>query len=375
MNLGTLLKFGLPVLALAMFALAAYHVSTNETATGTKQPPRQPPVSPYEQTVAGAGAGLIEAESENIEIGSRVPGVVVEVFVSDGDKVQAGDRLFRLDESQLQAQLGVRKAELASAEAELSRLEQQPRPERIPLMEATVEEAKATLAERRDDYERFEDLARQEAATEGQLIDARHAFEAAEARLEKAEADLALLEAGAWEAEIAVARSAVEQAEAAVNATQTELDRLVTHALVDGEVLQVNIRPGEFVNAPPAGPLVLLGSLEQLHVRVDIDEYDIPRFDPGAPATGMLKGRPDLDFPLRFVSVEPYVIPKQSLTGRNTERVDTRVLQAIYAVEPNANNPTLYVGQQVDVFIKADGSGSVSSADGSADRDDSNESG
>ena len=50
--------------------------------------------------------------------------------------------------------------------------------------------------------------------------------------------------------------------------------------------------------------------------------------------------------------VEPYVIPKQSLTGRNTERVDSRVLQVIYAVEPRESNPDLYVGQQIDVFIK-----------------------
>ena len=64
------------------------------------------------------------------------------------------------------------------------------------------------------------------------------------------------------------------------------------------------------------------------------------------------KGWSELKFPLQFVRVEPYVIPKQSLTGRNTERVDSRVLQVIYAVEPRESNPDLYVGQQIDVFIK-----------------------
>ena len=48
--------------------------------------------------------------------------------------------------------------------------------------------------------------------------------------------------------------------------------------------------------------------------------------------------------------VEPYVIPKQSLTGDNRERVDTRVLQVVYAVEEDS--PQLFVGQQVDVFIE-----------------------
>ena len=54
---------------------------------------------------------------------------------------------------------------------------------------------------------------------------------------------------------------------------------------------------------------------------------------------------------LSFVRVEPYVIPKKSLTGGNTERVDTRVLQVIYAID-TANAP-LYVGQQLDVSLDA----------------------
>jgi hypothetical protein len=94
-----------------------------------------------------------------------------------------------------------------------------------------------------------------------------------------------------------------------------------------------------------------LGNVTQLHVRVDIDEYDIPRFVPQAPARATLKGQPDEFFPLRFVRIEPYVVPKRSLTGDNTERVDTRVLQVIYAIETTSIR--LFVGQQLDVFIDA----------------------
>ena len=46
-----------------------------------------------------------------------------------------------------------------------------------------------------------------------------------------------------------------------------------------------------------------------------------------------------------------YYLTKRSLTGDTTERVDTRVLQAIYAFRPN--DFPAFVGQQVDVFIKA----------------------
>jgi hypothetical protein len=52
---------------------------------------------------------------------------------------------------------------------------------------------------------------------------------------------------------------------------------------------------------------------------------------------------------LEFVRFEPYVIPKKSLTGDSTERVDTRVLQVIYRIRDG--EPSVYVGQQMDVYI------------------------
>jgi hypothetical protein len=96
---------------------------------------------------------------------------------------------------------------------------------------------------------------------------------------------------------------------------------------------------------------MLLGNVSNLHVRVDIDEHDIPRFSLNAPARAIIKGHPELSFPLKFVRVDPYVVPKKSLTGMNTERVDTRVLQVIYTFEPGSM--PVFVGQQVEVFLEA----------------------
>jgi HlyD family secretion protein len=98
--------------------------------------------------------------------------------------------------------------------------------------------------------------------------------------------------------------------------------------------------------------LIVMGDVKRLHVRVDIDENDLPMFERGAEAIATLKGKPQVRFPLRFVKVEPYVVPKRSLTGDNTERVDTRVLQVIYAL-PDERPVPVFVGQQMDVFLKA----------------------
>ncbi|MFA7383790.1 MAG: hypothetical protein WC001_10100, partial [Desulfurivibrionaceae bacterium] len=128
-------------------------------------------------------------------------------------------------------------------------------------------------------------------------------------------------------------------------------------------ILQVNIRPGEYAaTGVLARPLVLLGDLERLHVRVDIDENDAWRFRANSPAMAALRGNRDFKANLAFVRVEPYVVPKRSLTGDSTERVDTRVLQAIYSFE--RAELQAYVGQQMDVFIEAPGVASATSGAG-----------
>jgi hypothetical protein len=71
----------------------------------------------------------------------------------------------------------------------------------------------------------------------------------------------------------------------------------------------------------------------------------------GAKAIATVRGNADLRTPVTFVRFEPFVLPKKSLTGESTERVDTRVLQVIYRVENEAL--PLFVGQQMDVFIEA----------------------
>jgi len=96
----------------------------------------------------------------------------------------------------------------------------------------------------------------------------------------------------------------------------------------------------------------LMGGTERLNVRADIDEQDAWRVKSGATATASVRGKSAEKLGLHFVRVEPYVIPKRNLTGDSTERVDTRVLQVIFALDAGA---PVYAGQQLDVFIDAGG--------------------
>lgn len=342
-------KLILPAIALGMLAFAVTYVVQAQAPTPVAVPPVEPPRAPFNETVAGAG--IVEARTENIAIGSHLPGIVSQVMVEVGANVEAGTPLFQIDDRQTQADLRAKQAKLTAAKAELARLESMPRPEELPPAEAKVKEAEASLSEQQAHYERTKRLDREGASTEQDNIRRKQAVVMAEQQLAKARADYDLLKAGSWGPEKAVARARVDEAEAEVVQVETQLDRLLVRASVPGEVLQVNVRPGEFVGAPPGQALIVLGNVHTLHVRVDIDENDIPRFEPGANATATLRGDPQSRFDLEFKRVEPYVVPKKSLTGDNTERVDTRVLQVIYELEPGPTR--LYVGQQVDVFVDA----------------------
>lgn len=344
-----LTKFGLPLLALGLILFAINYLSKTGERIPETPPVIQPARNPFPNTVAGAG--IVEPQTENISVGSPLPGIVVEVMVRVGQKVKAGDPLFRLDDREIQADLAVSKAMLGDALAELARLEAMPRSEELPPAEARLREAQADWENLQRQWARAETLLTKNAMTEEEFDDRKHLAIQARERYNKAQADYELLKAGAWEPDKRRARAAVERAQAEVAEMQTELDRLVVRAQVDSEVLQINVRPGEFVGASSGEALIVLGNVVRLHVRVDIDEYDIPRFVADAPAIATLKGQPEVSFPLRFVRIEPYVVPKRSLTGDNTERVDTRVLQVIYAIETGEKR--LFVGQQLDVFVDA----------------------
>jgi multidrug resistance efflux pump len=339
----------LPALATGLLVFAVLHVVKDQQQVPKAKPPVDPPRAPFRDAVAGAG--IVEAKTENISIGSHLPGIVAEVLVEAGQSVEKGTPLFRLDDRALKASLRVMQANVLAAKADLSRLESMPRPEELPAAEAKILEAKATVSEKKAHYDRARKLDAENASTEQELVTRKQAYETSQQQLVAAKAEFDLLKAGAWGPEKDVAKAKVEQNIASVEQVQTDIDRLVVCAPVEGEVLQVNVRPGEYVSTMSGQALVVLGNVHVLHVRVDIDENDIPRFQRGAQAVATLRGDPKTKFDLQFERVEPFVVPKKSLTGDNTERVDTRVLQVIYSIGNEACN--LYVGQQVDVFIDA----------------------
>ena len=268
-----------------------------------------PPTSPFPETISGTG--IIEANSRNIDIGSNLSGVVVEVHVTEGQMVKQGDPLFRLDDRSAKANYFEQQNAVASAKAQ-------------------IEEAKTLAADQKDQLTRAELLKTGVSITVDRLERLRFAAQTATAKLRVAKANLVAAESR-W------------------NSAGIELQKLTVNAPIDGRILKANIHPGEYVQAGAKTPPIVLGNDKPLYIRVSIDENDLWRFKEDSAAEGALRSNRAVRFPLHFVRSVPYVIPKTSLTGLNSERVDTRVLEVLYSI--GETESPLFIGQQVDVFI------------------------
>jgi multidrug resistance efflux pump len=336
-------------LAVVGFIFAVHSAVSGKNTAPPPPPFQEPPRSPFDSCVAGAG--IVEASTQNVSVGAPVSAIVSSVCVRVGDEVEAGASLFRLDDRCERAAVAARRDALALAERQLDRLRAAPRAESVACVRARLREAESQLEEDRTHLAHWESVTDRRAVSEDEVTRKRFAVQLALRRTESAKAELVEIEAGTWAPDIQVAEANVAVARSELARAETDLERLVVTAPLAGRVLQVNVRPGELAQSS-SGPPVLLGDTATLHVRIDIDEADAARFEPGARARASLKGRPSATFSLRFVRTEPFVVPKKSLTGLADERVDTRVLQVVYAVEPGSRTP-LYVGQQIDAFIEA----------------------
>lgn len=353
----------LGLLALTCVAIIGSVVSIVESNTPDNQPQRLADVATQEgiSTNRIGAVGLVEPSSQLVKIGSNLSGVVGQVYVAAGSRVEKGDPLFALDRRAASAFLAQRRHEFTVAAARLQEKRAQ-----VPALSASVQEAQANVDAVQAELNDASDLVRiASTLTAGTGITQRERtrrymlmrksearLRESQAKLTRAKLQLSLYDEESSGASIAVERSLLEQARAAVAVAEINMQLGVVRAPIDGVVLQVNVRAGEFAQAGAlTEPLLRLGDTTSLHVRVDIDEADIYRFQTGKTAFASVRGASAKQIPLTFLRIEPLVVPKRSLTGRSTERVDTRVLQAIYRLE--SSDARLFPGQLLDVFVTA----------------------
>lgn len=352
------------ILAVIGFSVAMIAMTPTFPTPPDIKPERMPAVNPFTKGIAALG--VVECADRESNLAAPVIGIVAEVHVKVGQTVNKGDVLFTVDDRVPRAELLRARAAVPIRQAAIDRWHALPRAEDLPPLEAAVASAKslesaarAELASREDELARIDAAFRERARSEREVEAARFSRDNAAAKLAEASAalaraaaDLDKAKAGGWKPDLAIAQAELNQENAALQALEIELDRYTVRAPRQGTVLRRDIEPGEQARIDNARPMLVIGDLAALHIRAQVDEEDIALVKAGAKAVGRTRGAVIAEVPLTIVRIEPYARAKTQLSGSNIERVDTRVIEVVLAVQGTPSHP-IYPGQAIDVYIES----------------------
>jgi HlyD family secretion protein len=328
----------------------------------------QPPVfnpapNPYARGIYANG--IIESyqsNGENINIYPEVAGIITQILISEGEVIHQGTPLLMMDDSVQRATVEQQKSQAEAALALLEEFKAQPRKENLEVANAQVELASASLKSSQDQ------LAKQKRSYEldsksvskDTLDNARNAVNVAKANLDVFQKQYELTKAGAWIYDIQNQEKQYSALLKAFMASDALLAKYTLKAPVDGVVLSIKAAVGSYIS--PQGvygtytdrfnPILVMGNSQtHLEVRCYIDEILIHRLpQPSQIKAQMFIRGTNINIPLEYVRVQPYVSPKIELSDQRTERVDVRVLPIIFRFE-KPQDLSLYPGQLVDVYI------------------------
>jgi HlyD family secretion protein len=325
-------------------------------------------------------------EITDAEVSFKIPGRVQVRSVDEGQLVDADQIVARLDATDLEQEVALRRAEVGAAEAALAELEAGTRPQEIAQAEAArrkaavwleellagsrpqeiaaaeaeVRRAQAEVNRHKDDYERQRTLHREEVISTREYEAARAGYLVAEARLREAEerlklvregpraeqieqgraalakarAELALLEEGPRQETIEQARARLQQARETLALAETRLGYAILPSPLSGVVLSENVEAGEYVAA--GTPVVTVGDLANVWLRAYVNETDLGRVKVGQKVEVTTDTYPDKVYDGRLA----FIAPEAEFTPKNVQTHEERV-KLVYRIKVEIPNPAM----------------------------------
>ncbi len=247
-----------------------------------------------------AATGIVEPASKKVVVAAKVSGVVTNVFVQEGDVVTKGMSLFTLDDTLVKNKIAILKTQMR-------------------MQKAKVKEAK-------DQFQLLKEFKK----VSPQMVTAQK---------------YAMLQD-----KVEVEQTTLQSLQTQIAVEKKQLSFYSVFAPISGRVLFSKLTVGSYFENNSQNPLFILGS-NKLNIKVSINEYDIYKFQKNREAIAFVRGNANQKIILKYLYTVPFVVAKTALTGRATERTDTRVLQVMYAIS-DAEKSELFTGEQLDVFVK-----------------------
>lgn len=284
-----------------------------------------------------------------VEASFRVAGKVLERPVDEGQLVQAGQLLARLDARDLEQQVAMRLADADTAKAALEALVAGSRKEEIGAAKAALEQASADLRRLEPEAVRMHDLQQQGILSMRDYEATRAALEASRAKVRQADQQYTLVWKGPRKEDIDQARARFEQARQALALAQTQLGYATLTAPTAGVILSKNIEPMEYV--APGTSVVTLANLGQVWLRAYVEETDLGRVKVGQKAFVTSDTYPGKRYEGRvsFIASEAEFTPKSVQTRKERAKL-------VYRIKVEIPNPAMELkpGMPVDAEIALD---------------------
>jgi HlyD family secretion protein len=289
-------------------------------------------------------------EIRQVDLSFGVEGPIAQVLVDEGDVVAAGQVLATLDQDAFRYAATNAEASLQGAEQHLAELVAGPRPREIDRARANVASAEASLENSIANLNRSVELVRNHNVSQQALDSVRMAQRTAEAALNAARADLALLLEGTRQEQIAQGRAEVEARRADLDLQRWRLKRSTLRAPNDGIVLTRVREPGAVVT--PNAPVLTVSVINPVWIRTYVDEPNLGRVAPGTPVAVTTDAKPGATYSGHV----GYVSPTAEFTPKSVEAPGLRTA-LVYRVRIIVENPdrSLRQGMPATVILKPAG--------------------
>jgi len=299
---------------------------------------------------AVTGNGVVEPRDRQTNVSAAVSGRVARVLVQGGQQVSAGDVLVELESAVERAALAAATADLAAARAQLLRALRGSRAEDAQAAVADAEAARARAEQARSAASRTSVLFASGSVTADEAERARLEAQALDRAAAAAEARAHAVLAGSRREDVQLAHAQADAAAARREQAQAAVERLLVRAPIAGQVLQVRVRAGEH-SAVDAGPLVVIGDVSELRVRMDVDERDVGRVAVGQRVIVRANAYPGVDFSGQVVELGRRMGRKNVRSDEPTERNDTKVREVVVKLD---SGDRLIVGQRVTCYVQGE---------------------
>ena len=293
------------------------------------------------------GNGIVEPVAPEMRLTTDMPGRIAAIYVKEGDDVAQGTLLAELDNSVQRAQIARAEAEISAAGAELQRVAHGMRAQDVNAVASEAVAARARAALASSELARTQELVNKGSLASAELDTAKRRTEAETAAANAAAQRAQGASAGGRSEDVLFAQARVKSATAVLEEMRGNLRRTQILAPLAGRVLRLKLHVGEF-HTPSIEPLLILGDVGRLRVRMDVDERDIARVKPDAPAYVTASAFGDQRFAGKVVEISKRMGRRTVRIDDPVDRVDVKVLEVVLELE---GTPPLVTGMRVTAVV------------------------